>query len=379
MKKLIYGTLFLALVGISLVGCKKEFSTNTSQSASAKTFTVNVPFTKNGDVLIFQSWEDVNRLEEAFEKSIDDQNIQFEIDHSAILNTLRVPVAGSSINDPNGLELTWESELAIDSFEMDKGWSQYQSLIDFEHDNNFKSLRSKHYDLLYGDSESDSPSKLKDQRRVELLTFPIGNAMATMFNENAIIGVRDSLYKVLGNNVWISCTLEKKSILESLDESNYSTVIGVNGFKIYDIDSEKSSGCYANKKKFDDKTSNDNKYRIYGMMTVTHVGVANGRYIKGRTQAEMKNKKGKWKSRKTFCLVSGAAPLRVGSQCWESNEPGVSQQIINASFYNAHANRCERIDRFRSAVMFRVKSNTFGTYHKAGTGSNMLEFAMILD
>jgi hypothetical protein len=384
MKKLIYGGLFLAVVGIGVVGCKKVIQTSPENLINTVAYNTNaseVYFEKKGDVLVFENWEDVIKQEQLFEGMITAHVELFEKEHEEILRDLRVAVdripSKSSLSEA---ELTWESEIAVDSFEMAIGWSEFQPIIDFEQGNNFQSLRSKFNYLLYSDAENDEPSKLTDEERIYFKTFPIRNAMAAMFNENAIIGIGDSLYKVLGNNVWISCTFEKKSTLESLNESNYRTVIGMNGFNVYDINSEKS-GCYANVKQHHDITSKDNKYRIYGMMTVTNVPVANGRYIKGDTEAEMRNNKGKWKSRKTYCQVSGGATMRYGFQCWDVNDPGgpwEPQMTVNGVYNEFHHNKSSRVGRYRVNGVFRVKSGEYLSYHKAGTGSNALEFSMLL-
>ena len=57
MKKLIYGTLFLALVGIGFVGCKKENKLPLSETNKNE-------ITTNGKMLIFETVESFEKSEE---------------------------------------------------------------------------------------------------------------------------------------------------------------------------------------------------------------------------------------------------------------------------------------------------------------------------
>ena len=62
MKKLVFGGLFLALVGIGFVGCKKENNLNNSNL-------INNDFSANGKMLVFESVE-------SYEKSIEFQTVE---------------------------------------------------------------------------------------------------------------------------------------------------------------------------------------------------------------------------------------------------------------------------------------------------------------
>lgn len=57
MKKLIYGGLFLALIGIGLVGCKKELIPQNPLQNSSNEFKVST----DGKMLIFETIEDFER------------------------------------------------------------------------------------------------------------------------------------------------------------------------------------------------------------------------------------------------------------------------------------------------------------------------------
>lgn len=67
MKKLIYGTLFLALVGIGVVGCKKELPKNSlKEQINSKTSSLNFPYISivDNDYLKFETVDDYIRFVE---------------------------------------------------------------------------------------------------------------------------------------------------------------------------------------------------------------------------------------------------------------------------------------------------------------------------
>lgn len=369
--------LLIGTLGFALTGCKKENFKNPLNN-SLKSGNWEVPFSQVGDVLVFETWDDVRRLESHLDELVNTHLDLYETNYAETLAPLRVTVDGTPYNDsdPNS-ELTWESELAIDSFEMAIGWSEFQPLIDFEKDNQFNSLRKSHYEFLYGDSEDEKPSKLTDDQRLYLLTFPIYGSLATLFNENAIIGVGDSLYKVLGNNFWIVCHFDEKRDLENINDYNYESYEFDGRFVIYGLNDEKST-CRSNRKRHDSKvTTPVQNYRITTMMTITNViGMAvGGHFVKGRTICEIKNNKGKWKLRKTFCRVTGAATMRPGISC--------NQEMWHPAWFNEqHNNRSSRTKTYyapEAARPFRVKGGEFGTLHEGGVGSNFLSISMTMD
>jgi hypothetical protein len=95
MKKLIYGTLFLALVGIGIIGCKKEISskqeTNNSQSVKEKSILYRV---ENG-MLVLNTVDDFDQL---IELSTDDFNQTLkDLDYISYVETLNA-------NDVNTIE-----------------------------------------------------------------------------------------------------------------------------------------------------------------------------------------------------------------------------------------------------------------------------------
>lgn len=361
MKKIIYCVLTITVLGIS--GCKKELN-KVENNLTSKNYE-GVSLTQKEGVLFFKSWEDVSKIEETLEIKIEKHVDEFEKVNARILKTLRNPNITKSGENNEDVDLIWLADLAVDSLENSLGWDEYQPLIDFENSFNFYSLRKKFDHILYDDTNSS----LSDEQRIYYNTFPLSEALTTLFNKHAIIGIGDSIYKVLGNNVWIASLIENKSILEGLSEENYQMLIGSDGYTVYDVQSKKND-CIANRKFHGDETSPNGKYRVYGMLTVTNVGVANGRFIKGRTCAEMRNNKGKWKSRRTYCLVTGGATIR----------PRYCDNLLTVpgTFYEVHHNRSSRTGRYRSDVLFRVKSGEFSTYHKAGTGSTAVDFYLTL-
>lgn len=374
MKKLIYGVLSLAIVGIGVVGCKKEKFKNPMEN-SLKSGSSNSSFYEKEGVLVFNSWDDIVLLEEKFKKDIEDHMTSFESNHQQILTALRVPVNPNyNPNDP--IELTWESELAVDSFERSLNWKEEQPLIDFENQNNFLSLRKKIDDLLYSDSESDEPSKLSEDQRLYLNTFPINLELSSLFNEDATIGVGDSLFKVLGNNFWIQCHIDEKHDLEKINDYNYASYEFDSRFIIYGLNDEKST-CRSNRKLHDSKvTTPVQNYKIYSMMTITNVfGIPNGHYIKGRTICEIKNNKGKWKRRKTFCRVTAAAKMRPGTTC--------QNELFHSGWFDEqHPNkscRTKRYYNYPSIEPFRIRGGEFASIHEGGVGTNKLTIYMTMN
>lgn len=361
MKKLFYYVSIFATV--SLIGCKKESYGLESNSISKNHEGVTI--TKKEGVLFFQNWEDVNKIEELLESNCNYHVDKFEKDNELILNRLRY--IDMSKSGENQDDLIWLNELSVDSLENVLGWNEFQPLIDFENNFNFQSLRKKHYELLYPTSPN-SINLLSDEQRLYYNTFPLSESLLTLFNQNAVIGVGDSIYKILGNNVWISSLPENRSALENVTEENYEILNGNNNYKIYQA---KGTSCLSNKKKDNYIETSNKKYRIYGMLTVTNVGVANGRFIKGKTKCEKKNNNGNWKSRRTFCYVNGGAIIR----------PYTCENTITVSgtFLKFHHNRSVQTDRYRSDVLFRIRSGEFATIHVGGVGSNKLEFSQVLN
>jgi hypothetical protein len=281
-KELLNFLIFGTLVAV-LISCEKKFQSVNTKSTVLKSGSINPNFEKRWDILFFNSWDDVTDLSEFMEQSVIDHIESFEQINALTINRLLIPVFIDSTRG-NEIEYTWESEIAVDSFERAIGWNQYQPLIDFETSNNFNSLRKKIFNLLYEDAYNDTPEKLTHSQRVALLSFPLENSLITLFNENGIIGVGDSLYKVLENNVWISCGLSQRITLENITINNFEQYLSNNNFNIYGSGGEKSN-CYHNRKLHFDDRDNSNKFQLVGMMTVTNVPVVNGRFIKGKTNS----------------------------------------------------------------------------------------------
>src|SRR5690554_7283133 len=161
MKKLIYGGLFLAIVGIGLIGCKKE-SLPISEIKNSE-------ITSDGKLLIFKSVE-------GFEKTVNEQNVEsleqllskissqnyknyFSVDHPELKNG----ESNQEMDDFFGQLLNEDGAIQIGShlFKIDLGTDQvfviksenkesdYDDLINGNTNNNNVAVYSVDQDVLY--------------------------------------------------------------------------------------------------------------------------------------------------------------------------------------------------------------------------------------
>src|SRR5690554_5520349 len=128
MKKLIYGGLFLAIVGIGLIGCKKE-SLPISEIKNSE-------ITSDGKLLIFKSVE-------GFEKTVNEQNQEMDDFFGQLLNEDGAIQIGSHLFK---IDLGTDQVFVIKSENKE---SDYDDLINGNTNNNNVAVYSVDQDVLY--------------------------------------------------------------------------------------------------------------------------------------------------------------------------------------------------------------------------------------
>lgn len=86
MKKLIYGTLFLAMVGIGIIGCKKEFASNQQKSNSQNVKEKSILYRIENGMLVLNTVDDFDQL---IELSTEDFNQTLkDLDYTSYIETI---------------------------------------------------------------------------------------------------------------------------------------------------------------------------------------------------------------------------------------------------------------------------------------------------
>lgn len=216
MKKLINGTLFLALVGVVVMGCKKEASLPNSTENNGLISKNNI--TSSNGILIFGSWDD------AF----------------VFMNEV---VRKNEVNVNSFYKLYKNfSDDELDSIQEVTGWEYNQAYIDIENQFHYKSLLTYVDDKLYKEELNIEEKNYWDQ-------FLVEDDLGSILNHESLVQVGDSIYKFLQDMSVVVTTISNLDFLKSLTEDNVESNLENIRLKIYGFEPKGSLPCRANRKR----------------------------------------------------------------------------------------------------------------------------------
>lgn len=282
MKKLIYSSLILALVGIGVIGCKKQnvdksVTKGTSKSETLPIKSAGVVTSQNG-ILQFDNWENATQF---MNEVVENQEIHVEEFYE-------------NYND--------FSEDEIDSIIDTLNWEYNQPYIDVEQEYNIKTLLTFVDDKLYKDDLSEEERSYWDKYLVE-------DDFGAILNSDAIVSVGDSIYKFLQNMSVIASTFNSLELVKSINDDNIEDFLDNENLKVHGYTPKNSSSCRSNRQVYDHVWWNPGggSRTMKGWLVVRNFATGSGGFSIRYVRAKTKTERYRWgKNRRWRATISAA-------------------------------------------------------------------------
>lgn len=340
MKKLIYGGLFLALVGIG-VGCNKDKSSpSSSKITNVDTYGVQ---SMNG-LLRFNNLEHVKLVLKELSTAYDTHEESFlsqypNIDGDSLVNI--------------------EDKI---------GYNEFLPFEAFENKLGVKSLRS----IVFETEEKWLNSDQKEEEQFYRFDFIVEDEVQTILNEYAELIIGDTIYKFYSGG-YIAVPNLDFNLLQKL--RNSQDIQSVKGVKMYgDFDAMmKSVSCRGHVSTPSvGYSSKDfgNSARIKWRVAIFTPPWANSRYVVARTKAYNKPKK-QWKKTRAHitCRVWGAISDYDNTE--EGPVANCAKQLVFNSSNGVYSEKYNTKSHYHKVyVTMRTASTWVKGYHNAYIGAN---------
>lgn len=335
---MIFGGLFLALVGIGIVGCKKDSSILNSTENNGLISKSNV--TSRNGVLLFGGWDDAF----VFMNEVVDKN------------ELHVNTFYSLYNNFSDDEL--------DSIQEVTGWEYNQAYIDIENQFQYKSLLTYVDDKLYKD-------ELNNEERNYWNQFLVEDDFGAILNHESVVQIGDSMYKFLQNMLVVAVSHEELQLLRQINDDNFEMFLDNTSVKIHGHTLNKAA-CRANRQTFNQTWWNatGGSRTLKGWIIVRNIASGAGgstiRYVRAKTKAErfQNGKNRRWKTN-----ISAATQGTIFRNNSPFNCQGKTESCYTSKQSNAHTlTSTYKNQTIWQLLIFRARVGEVKSTHQAPGG-----------
>lgn len=341
MKKLIYGGVFLFLLGIGFVACKKQ-NVNKSGNDNSKSETHLLKsdgiVTSQSGVLKFDNWENATAF---MTNIVDEHNDHIENFYS-----------------------TYEgySEDELDSIEEALSWEYNQAYINVEQSYDIKTLLTFVDDKLYKENLTEDELNYWSRYLVE-------DDFGAILNSDGIVAVGDSIYKFLQNMSVVATTFNELSLLQTINDDNIENYLDNSQVKIHGFTPKNSSACRSNRQVYDHVWWNPGggSRTMKGWLVVRNLATGTGgfsiRYVRAKTKTE-RYRLGRNRRWRTNISAATFGTIFRNNRPW--NCQGATEACnTSRQRWNSNVNSTYKNQTIWQLLIFRARAGEVKSIHQA--------------